>query len=447
MMKRCPPALVLSAALALAFAALPAAGEDLLQIYREAQRNDPAIASAKASWDATQERAPQARAGLLPNVAATGSVNATNYDATIKSDPQVDINRNFNQYAAGISASQPLFRYQNLVLYDQAKQQVTQADYVLSVAQQDLIIRVSVAYFDILLAEFNIELAESQKKAVSEQLAQAKRNFEVGVATITDTNEAQAKYDAIVAQEITTRNEYDNRVTALRAIIGRYPKELKKLGPGFEPGPPEPNAPDYWVDRALKENLSVRIAEANLEIAKLEVDRARAGHYPTLDLVGSYTAQGSNAAVTSTVASDQRIGTIGLQLAVPIYQGGFVDSRVREAIALLDKSRQDLEGARRAALFQAQTGFTGVASASASVRAFEQAVVSAQSALASNILGQEVGVRTFLDVLQVQQNVYSTRRDLAQAYFAYLIGQLRLKAAVGTLSDLDIEAINRRLTR
>jgi outer membrane protein len=446
MMKRRPPALVMSVAFVFATAAVPAAGEDLLQIYREAQGTDPAIAAAKANWQAVQEKAPQARAGLLPNVSASGNANLTNYDATIKSDPQVDINRNFHQYTAIFSASQPLFRYQNLVLYDQAKQQVSQADYVLSVAQQDLIVRVAVVYFDILLAQFNIELAESQKKAVSEQLAQAKRNFEVGVATITDTNEAQARYDAIVAQEITTRNEYDNRVTALRAIIGRYPKELKKLGPGFQPGPPEPNAADYWVDRALKENLNVRIAEANYEIAKLEVDRARGGHYPTLDLVGSYTAQGANAALTSTVASDQRIGTIGLQLNVPIYQGGFVDSRVREAIALLEKSRQDLEGARRAALFQAQTGFTGVASAAASVKAFEQAVVSAESALASNILGQEVGVRTFLDVLNVQQNVYSTRRDLAQAYFAYLIGGLRLKTAIGTLSDLDLEEINRRLS-
>jgi outer membrane protein len=438
------PALV--AGLGLVFAlAVPASAEDLMQIYREAVRADPAIAAAKSSWEATQEKAPQALAGLLPLVSATVSANVNNYDATIKTDPQTDINRNFNQAIGVISASQPLFRYQNQVLYDQAKQQVTQADYVLSVAQQDLIVRVAVAYFDVLLAQYNIELAESQKKAVVEQLAQAKRNFEVGVATITDTNEAQAKYDAIVAQEILTRNEYDNRVTALRAIIGRVPRDLKRLGVGFQPEPPEPNVADYWVDRALKENLNVRIAEANLEIAKLEVDRAKGGHYPTLDLVASYTAQGANAAVTSTVGSNQRQAVLGLQLNVPIYQGGFVNSRVREAIALLEKSRQDLEGARRAALFQAQTGFTGVASAAASVRAFEQAVVSAESALASNILGQEVGVRTFLDVLQVQQNVYSTRRDLAQAYFQYLVGALRLKFAIGTLSDTDVENINRRL--
>jgi outer membrane protein len=437
------PHLVLAAALALA--APLASGEDLMQIYRAAQQADPALAAAKASWVATQEKAPQARAGLLPNVSASGTAAAYNYDANIRSDPPVDINRNFGQYTAIFSASQPLYRYQNQVLFDQAKQQVTQADYVLGSAQQDLIIRVAVAYFDILLAQFNIELAESQKKAVVEQLAQAKRNFEVGVATITDTNEAQAKYDAIVAQEIQVRNEYDNRVTALRAIIGRPPRDLKRLGPNFEPQPPEPSSADVWVDRALKENLNVRIAEYNLEIAKLEVDRARGGHYPTLDIVGSYTAQGSNAAVSSSVGSDQRTATIGLQLNIPIYQGGFVDSRVRESIALLEKSRQDLEAARRAALFQAQTGYTGVVSATASVKAFEQAVVSAESALQSNILGQEVGVRTFLDVLNVQQNVYSTRRDLAQAYFNYLIGLLRLKSAIGTLSDVDLEDINRRL--
>ncbi len=428
-----------------ALLASPAAAEDLQQIYAEALRADPGIAAAKAQWEATQERAPQARAGLLPNVSASGAGNLTNYDATIKSDPPVDINRNFNQYNAIVSASQPLFRYQNLILYDQAKQQVAQADFILNVARQDLIVRVAVAYFDILLAQFNIELAESQKKAVSEQLAQAKRNFEVGVATITDTNEAQAKYDAIVAQEITTRNEYDNRVTALRAIIGRYPRELRKLGSGFQPELPQPNVADFWVDRALKENLNVRIAEANFEIAKLEIDRARGGHYPTLDLVGSYSWQGSNAAVTTTTSSDQRSGTIGLQLNVPIYQGGFVESRVREAIALQDKARQDLETARRVALFQAQTGYTGVTSAVASVKAFEQAVVSAESALASNILGQEVGVRTNLDVLNVQQNVYSTRRDLANAVFQYIVATLRLKAAVGTLSDQDVEEINRYL--
>lgn len=431
-------------AVALGFS-VPAVAEDLLQIYREAQRNDPAIAAAKATWTATQEKLPQAEAGLLPSVSLSAAANYNNYDATIRSDPRIDINRNYGFASATVSAAQPLFRYQNVVAVDQAKQTVTQADYTLNVAQQDLIVRVAVAYFDILLAQYNIELNEAQKAAVSEQLAQAKRNFEVGVATITDTNEAQAKYDSIVAQEITTRNEYENRVTALRAIIGRYPKDLRKLGGGIEPRLPQPNTLDFWVDRAMRENLSVRIAQANFEIATLEIDRAKAANYPTVDLVGSFNAQGSNGSVSATNSSDSRVGQIGVQVALPLYTGGYNSSRIREAIALQERSRQDLETARRTALFQAQTGYTGVTSAVASVKAFEQAVVSAEVALQSNRLGQEVGVRTNLDVLNVQQNVFSTRRDLADAYFKYLIGVLRLKAAVGTLSEQDVEEINRQL--
>jgi outer membrane protein len=439
-------ALGAAAPLVLAVLAPPAAGEDLLQIYREAVKNDPALASAQSNWQATQEALPQAKAALLPFAQATGSATGNRYDATVNTDPKTELGRSYAQYNALVSASQPLFRYQNIVAYDEAKQQVAQSDDVLEAARQDLIVRVAVAYFDVLLAQYNVDLAESQKKAVSEALAQAKRNFEVGVATITDTNEAQAKYDQIVAQEIATRNDYDNRVTVLRAIIGRFPNELRRLRPGISPVPPEPSNLQHWVERSQTDNLNVRIARRNFDIATLEIDRQKAGHYPTVDLVASYgwTNYGGGS-INLGVSNYSTIGTIGVQLAVPIYQGGLVDSRVRQAIALQDKSRQDLELARRNAFTLAQTGYTGVVSAVASVKAFEQAVASAQTAYQSNVLGQEVGVRTFLDVLTVQQNVYSTRRDLAQAYFNYLIGWLKLKAAVGTLSDADVEAINREL--
>ena len=176
------------------------------------------------------------------------------------------------------------------------------------------------------------------------------------------------------------------------------------------------------------------------------MDRAKAGHYPTVDLVASYGAQGSNGSVNNNFTSDSRSGLIGLQLNVPLYQGGFVNSRVRETISLQDKSRADLETVRRAAITNAQDGFSGVNSAVAGVKAFEQAVASAEVALQSNILGQEVGIRTNLDVLNVQQNVFSTRRDLANAYFQYLLAVLRLKAAVGSLNEVDLEDLNRRLT-
>lgn len=432
-------------AVALALLACPVAAEDLLQVYREAQRQDPTIAAARSQWEATQERVPQARAGLLPQVTAAGQANGNTYDATLNSSPRVTTSQQYGLGNLTFSASQPLYRPANVVALDQAREQVTQSDFTLGISQQDLILRTSVAYFDVLLAEFNVELAEQQKLAVSEQLAQAKRNFEVGTATITDTNEAQARYDSIVASEIQARNDLERRRSALAAIIGRMPQGLKRLGRGFEPPLPEPNVVDYWVARATRENLQVRFAQSNYEIASLEVDRSRAGHLPTVDIVASAGAQASSGSAATDFSGNSRTALLGLVVNVPIYQGGFVTSRVREAISLQDKSRADLETARRFAIQNAQDGFYGINSAAAGVKAFEQAVASAEVALQSNILGQEVGIRTNLDVLNVQQNVYQTRRDLANAYFQYLLATLRLKAAVGSLSERDVEELNRRL--
>jgi outer membrane protein len=434
-----------AAAVALACIAAAAQAEDLLQIYREAQKQDPAIAAARSQWEATQERVPQARAGLLPSVSAQGQANVNYYEANFNTNPKTNVSQNYGFGSLVFSASQPLYRPQNVVVLDQAREQVTQSDFSLGLAQQDLIIRTAVAYFDVLLAEFNVELAEQQKIAVSEQLAQAKRNFEVGTATITDTNEAQAKYDQIIATEIQARNDLDRRRTALAAIIGKAPRNLKRIGRGFDPPLPEPNNVDYWVARALKENLNVRFAQSNYEIASLEVDRARAGHLPTLDLVASASALSNSGSTTLDIGANSRSGLLGVVVNVPIYTGGFVNSRVRETISLQDRARADLESAKRLAVTNAQDGFSGVNSAAAAVKAFEQAVASAEVALQSNILGQEVGIRTNLDVLNVQQNVYSTRRDLANAYFQYMLAVLRLKSSVGNLTEQDLEELNRRL--
>ncbi len=433
-------------ALALAMlVAAPARADDLLRIYHDAQQNDPALASARATWQATQEKLPQARAGLLPNVSAGFAANINRYDQHISGLDDQNFGRNFGNGSLTVSAAQPIFRVSNVVLYDQAQEQVAQADYVLSTAQQDLMIRVTVAYFDVLLAQFNTELVVAQKAAVSEQLAQAKRNFEVGVATITDTNEAQAKYDQIVASEISTRNDYDNKVAALRAIINRAPGPLARLSQDFEPTLPEPNNAQYWNDLALQENPQIRVAQSTLAIASLEIDRQRAAHLPTIDLVANYGGQYGNGSTTFPQTFEIRTGQIGIALNVPIYEGGFINSKVREAVALQDNARQSLESARRNALFNAQTGFAGVESSVASIKANAQAVHSAEVAYDSNKVGQEVGVRTNLDVLNTQQNVFTARRDLASAYFNYLIGVLRLKAAVGTLNEQDLENLNRRL--
>ncbi len=438
-------AAALIVALACGTTAPSALAEDLLQIYREAQQNDPVLAGARATWTATQERVPQARAGLLPAVSVTGVTALNDGRTEVRTDPRTVTSGNFANFGYTISASQPLYRPQNVVLVNQAREQVSQADNVLDNARQDLIVRVAQAYFDVLLAQFTVELTESQKTAVSEQLAQAKRNFEVGVSTITDTNEAQARYDSITAQQIAARNDLENKRTALRSITGRAPGDLKRLGPGFDPALPEPNDLEYWVQRALSDNYSVRIAQSNFDIATLEVQRARAAHLPTLDLVASWNQNGATGSLVTNADVSAHTAIVGLQAAVPIYAGGAIESRVRETTALLERTRQDLETTRRNALFLAQTGFTGVTSAVASIKAFEQALVSAQSAYESNKLGLEVGVRTTLDVLTVQQTVFQTRRDLAQAYFNYLVGILRLKSAAGVLTDADVEEVNRRL--
>ena len=443
MMKRAL-AITLGAA---ACASLPAAGEDLMQIYRDALANDPALASARATWEATQEAVPQARAGLLPAVTLQGNANRQNfYERLHNIDPGFSFSTQFPQYNYTVAASQPLYRKQNLVAYDQAKQQVGQSDYVLASAQQDLIVRVAQAYFDVLLAQFTIELTESQKAAVSENLAQAKRNFEVGTATITDTNDAQAKYDQIVAQELAVQNDLDNKIATLAAIIGRQPKELKRFRPGFQPDLPTPNSVDRWIEMAMRDNTQVQIAKSNYDIAVLEVDRQRAGHYPTLDLVASFNQgyQGASASVTvaSQAAFDSRLGIVGVQLNVPLYLGGSIDSRVRQAVANLEATRQNLEGARRTAQLSTQTSFTGVTSGYAQIRALEQALVSAQVSYDSTKVGLEVGVRTNLDVLNQQQQVYQTRFNLAQAYYNFVINELRLRQAVGTLGVPDLEQIN-----
>ena len=426
-----------------------AAAEDLIQIYRDALASDPVLASARATWTATLELVPQARAGILPAVNLAANANEQDFNDRLRTDPTTTIHQRFPTYAYTVSASQPLYRPQNSISLDQARQQVGQSDYILASSQQDLIVRVIQAYLDVLLARFNIELTESQKAAVSENLAQAKRNFEVGTATITDTNDAQAKYDQIVAQEISAQNDLDNKLAALRAIIGRAPKDLKGFTGKFQPQLPVPNTLEPWVEKAISENYQVRIAQANLDIATLEVDRQRAGHYPTLDLVASfnqgYAGAAASTAVTGAFANDSRLALIGLQLNVPIYQGGAISSRVRQAIANQEKARQDLETARRNAHLLAQTSFSGVTNGVAQVKAFEQALASAQVSYDSNKLGLEVGVRTNLDVLNQQQQVFQTRFNLAQSYYNFVINDLRLKQAVGTLTDVDVEQINRDL--
>ncbi len=418
---------------------------DLLETFRNARANDPVFATARAALQAGQERLPQGRSLLMPNISL--NANSTLNDQTTQykgAFPFPSGNNRYNSHGYGVNLTQPLFRQQNWLTYGEAELQVAQAEAQFRIAEQDLILRVAQAYFDVLIAQDSVQLAEAQKTAIAEQLEQAKRNFEVGSATITDTHEAQARYDLTSAQEIAAQNTLEIRKRALQQLIDTMPKDLKHLGKGFKLESPQPADMEKWVDDAQSNSLQLAIAQAGAEIAEKEVARNRGGHYPTLDLVANYSNNQSNGG-SFGVGSDNTSKSIGVQLNMPLFQGGAVNSKWREAEANRERARQELENTRRSVALQTRQAYLGVVSGIAQVKALQQALTSSESVLEASKLGQEVGVRTNLDVLNAQQQLYATRRDLYQAEYNYLISQLRLKAAAGTLSESDLANVNQAL--
>jgi outer membrane protein len=353
----------------------------------------------------------------------------------------------FNSNSLNVTATQPLFRMQNWITYEQAKNQVSQAEAAFLQANQDLIIRIAQGYFDVLLAENNVTLTGAQKAAFAEQFAQAKRNFEVGTATITDANDARARHDLAVSQEIAAQNDLEIKKQILRQIIGRLPPELAKLSSRFAPVLPAPNNMDAWVEQSMASSLQVRIAQATFDIASQDVTKNRGGHLPTLDAVASYADAGQGAGIQGGTGFDSTTKYIGLQLAVPIYQGGLTNSKVRESLANQDKAKQDLENTKRTVALNTRSAFLGVTSGVAQIKALETALVSSQSSVDSTKLGQEVGVRTQVDVLNATQQLISARRDYAQAIYSYAINVLKLKAAAGTLAEDDLAYVNQWLEK
>lgn len=424
----------------------PAFSADLLEVYRQARGSDAVYASARAAWAAAQEKLPQGRAGLLPSASLSAFTQYNDREIRFRDPTSPTAATQFNSNAATLSLTQPVYRRQNLVAYEQARTQVEQADAQFALAAQDLILRVAQAYFDVLLAEFNVEVAGAQKAAIGQQLEQAKRNFEVGTATITDQHDAQARYDLSVSQEIAALNELEIKRRQLAQIVGAIPP-LAPLRRDITLAAPEPNQVEKWVEQALQSNFQVVLGEAALTFARQEVERNRGGHHPTLDAFATVSESSSGAGTTSGLGNDTTNKVIGLQLALPLYQGGAVSSRIREAISNEEKARQDLDNARRSAELAARQSFLGVTSGMAQIGALRAALVSSQSSLDSTRLGLEVGVRTQVDVLNAQQQLFSTRRDLGQATNNYVLSLLRLKAAVGKLTEDDLVKVNAWLDR
>jgi outer membrane protein len=416
---------------------------DLLAIYRDALTNDSIYASARFTRQAADERTPQARSALLPNVNA-GVEASENY---FKFDPanagvEPKFSNWFWAWGPTISMVMPIYRPQNWDALDQAKLSVTAAEANFAQSRQDLILRVTQAYFDVLAAQDTLSAIEANKRAVSENLAQAKREFEVGTKTIVDTTEAQARYDQIVAQEQVARGELIVRRYALRAIIGRDAGDLAPLRESPQLNPPEPADVEEWARRAEDNNPNVTAAQAFSQIARIETTRSRDAHLPTVDLVASAGRSRASGSQSTTSPFAATSGTIGVQLNVPLYTGGLIQSRVREALANEERARFDLESARRNAGLGARQAYTGVDYGLTQVRALESAEVSAKSQLDATRLGYQVGVRINLEVLNATTQLYLTQRDLKKSRYDFLVFGMRLKSAVGALEDKDVEAIN-----
>jgi outer membrane protein len=441
-----PAMLTLSIAIAavLATAAPMVRAQSLVELYESARSYDAAYQSAKLQYDANLAKADQAKAGLLPTAGVSAGVTRTGFENTA---PTID--RSFNTQNATLSASQPLYRPANWATWEQAAKQVEQSQAQLETANQDLIVRTSQAYFDVLAAQDTLTFVRAQKTAVAEQLASAKRNFEVGTSTITDTREAQSRYDLVIAQEIAAENDLRVKKLALDTLVGKTEAQPKPLlVPVILPAV-EPADINTWVQQSEVVHPNIRLAQSGVEIAELEVKKAEAGHKPTVDLQASYNVTRNPSGTASTIppfAFRTNTTTVGVVLNVPLFAGFATQNRVRETLSLRDKAQSDLEGTRRNVAQATRAAFFGVQSGQGQVKALEAAELSSQSALDANKLGYQVGVRINIDVLNSQSQLFQTKRDLAKARYDVLMGDLKLRQANGTLVSDDLQKINSLLS-
>jgi len=436
---------LLATSMALGLAAGAASAQSLSDLYESARGYDAAFLSAKAQFDASVALADQAKAGLLPTIGFSSTISRSDFQ------PQSGFTggqRFFGTRSYGITATQPFYRPGNLATYNQGQKQLLIADAVLQSAEQDLIVRLSQAYFDVLASKDSLVLVRAQKTAVGEQLASAKRNFEVGTSTITDTNEAQARFDLSRAQEIAAENDLRVKQLALNTLVGKSDVQPFGLRVGVTLPVLKDTDINQWIDASQTAHPTVRSAQMSLDVAALENDKSRAGHKPTIDGFISATNT-ANVAGSSLSATDTRslVNQAGLTLTVPLFAGYATQNRLKQTLALEEKARIDLDNAKRTVAQATRVAYFGVLSGLGSVNAFEAAEKSSQSALDSNKLGYQVGVRINIDVLNAQSQLYQTKKDLAAARYNVLLGQLKLRQANGTLKEADLASMNSVLAK
>lgn len=413
---------------------------DLTSIYFLAEKNDPTYQQEISKHRAVTESRPQALAKLLPSLNLSGNTKRNAQDITtsgssVGADGEID----FNSHGYSLSITQPLFRRDDFIALAQADSQIKESEAKLAKAQQNLIIKVSKSYFNVLKSLDNLEFAKTEVTSLKRQLDQANQKFEVGLSAITDVQEAKAGYDLAVAQEIQAINKIDNAKEEVRELTGEYIDQFSVLGKDILLVKPNPEVIDSWTELAIKQNLDIAAANFALESARKEIKKQSAGHLPTVDIVAShgYDSTGGRFGSTRTDRS-----AIGLELNIPIYSGGLVNSKTREAHEKYNQSMHYLEKARRSAQRETREAYLGVISGISQVAALKQAVISSETALLATESGFEVGTRTAVDVVASQRATSKALRDYSNAKYDYILNTLKLKRSAGTLSPDDLNLIN-----
>ncbi len=437
-----PTLLRLLIAAMLAGGGAAAQAENLLEAYRLAQQNDMTLAQAQAGYRANLERRDQGTGQLLPTLSASAAHFAVNQDIL---QPTPDT-KTYESDTYNVTLTQPLFRMSNFAAWSQGKAYANQAEADLAIAQGDLMMRVTQAYFDVLAAEDALHLARTEKAAIEGQRRLSERNFAVGNATMVDMHEARARYDVASAQEVSAANDLEIKREALAMLIRNQPGALARLLWEGEYIQPDPKDMEAWLKLAEGNNPLIKSQEHALRVAEEEVAKNRGGHYPTVDLVASHAY---NKTGNAFLAGTQEYNTnqVGVQLQVPLFSGGVTQSRVREAVARRDQTRATLEQTKRTVARLTREAWLASTGGIARAQALYQAAGSSRKALEATLIGYESGQRTGVDVLNAQQNLYRTERDLSQARYQYVLSMLRLKLAAGVLSEADLSFINDRLVQ
>lgn len=429
-------------AIASAVTSVNAQADDLLSVYQQALLNDTIVLKAQAQSEIVKEDIIQARAALLPQISAYGSYSdgkreSYDYDTSSISTAK------FDSLGYGASLNMQLYHHDTWLGLDIAKKSAHQSDLTYQVAKQDLIVRVTQAYFNVLSTKDDLVFAQAEKAAIARQLEQTKQRFSVGLTAITDVYEAQAQFDNAVTEEIRAENAIFSAEESLRVITNVYPRNINVLNTDrFSTTTPSPNSADAWQKTAEAKNLDLIAAKVSIEIAKQTIDSARSGHYPTLDFGASYDSSDTDAqgSPVNTPALDDY--SIGIKLNVPIYSGGAIESSVRKAQKRFVLSSQDLMQTHRSVVRTTRNAYNTVVATISGIKAFEQSVLSAEKALEATEAGFEVGTRTIVDVLDSTRNLYNAKRNLSSTRYAYIQNVLLLKRAGGSITDDDITAIN-----